>query len=390
MWTFDQPPSATLSAEKYGFSPTPEWLQALRLSAVRVGGASGAFVSRDGLVLTNHHVAMSCIQGLSSEARDFVATGFLAASRAERPCPGMELRRLESTEDVTAKVRAAITAKDDAAVNGERNAVIAAIEDDCKEKTALRCEVVNLYRGAAYSLHRYRVWTDVRLAFAPEAQIDLGGDDDNFVYPRFDLDAVLLRVYDKGDPVHPEHFLKWSKTGVKDGDLVLAAGHPYSTDRLLTVTQVVFDRDVRFPVMIASAKRARKVCRIWRPVARGHAPRRRQPLRHRELVEGDAGRVEIAAGPGIARRQAQQRGAPAQVVRACEGSGRSLARDRRRDAEGPRHSHRALGRRLRLRHTLRQGGQDRRAGRRIDAARQRTPACVPRVGHSPSHAAAHR
>ena len=260
VWTFDSPPLATLQA-KYDFIPKPEWLDALRLSAVRVGGASGAFVSRDGLVLTNHHVILSCVHSLSSEASDLAAVGFVAGSRsAERKCPGMELRRLESTAEVTAKIRAAMQAKDDATANAQRNAAIARIEDDCNQSTQLRCEVVTLYRGASYSLYRYRVWTDVRLVFAPESHIGFfGGDADNFVYPRFDLDAALLRVYDGGEPVHPNHYLKWATTGVKDGDLVFAAGHPYATDRLFTVTQIVFDRDVRYPFMIASAKRARKV-----------------------------------------------------------------------------------------------------------------------------------
>jgi hypothetical protein len=260
VWTFDHPPSATLQA-KYGFEPKPEWLDALRLSAVRVGGASGSFVSAKGLVLTNHHVALSCIQGVSSEASDFVAAGFLAGSRSEeKKCPGMELLRLESTEDVTAMVRAAMKAEDAATVNAQRNAAIARIENACREKTRLRCEIVTLYRGGAYWLYRYRVWTDVRLVFAPESNIGFfGGDADNFVYPRFDLDTALLRVYESGEPLHSEHYLKWASTGVTDGDLVFAAGHPYSTNRLFTVTQVVFDRDVRYPLMIASAKRHRKV-----------------------------------------------------------------------------------------------------------------------------------
>jgi V8-like Glu-specific endopeptidase len=259
VWTFDKPPSKALQA-KYGFVPRPEWLDALRLSAVNFGGASGSFVSANGMVLTNHHVVLSCLQILSSEANDLVKNGFLARAQAEeRACPGMELRRLESTEDVTTKVRSAVKSKDDTLANQERNVAIAALENECKAKTGQRCEMVTLYRGAAYQLYRYKTWDDVRLVFAPEARIGFfGGDPDNFVYPRFDLDFALVRVYEQGQPVKPKSYLRWARAGVGEGELVFAAGHPYSTDRLVTLAQLAFDRDVRYPLMLASAKRHRK------------------------------------------------------------------------------------------------------------------------------------
>jgi len=260
VWTFDSPPSKALQSG-FGFTPSVEWLDALRLSAVRLGGGSGSFVSADGLVLTNHHVAMGCLQALSTEANDVVRNGFHARTRAEeRTCPGMELRRLEATDDVTERVRARVKSKDDAQATMERNVAIAEVENACREKTGLRCEVVTLYRGAAYHLYRYKVWNDVRVVFAPEQRLGFfGGDPDNFVFPRFDLDFSLMRVYEKGEAIKPVHFLKWAKTGLKDGDLVFAAGHPGSTDRLLTVAQLVYDRDILYPLMLASADRGRKV-----------------------------------------------------------------------------------------------------------------------------------
>ena len=260
VWTFDNPPTKALQA-KYGFTPSAEWLDALRLSSVRLGGGSGSFVSANGLVLTNHHIAMNCLQSLSTEANDLVKNGFHARTRAEeRACPGMELRRLESTEDVTSRVRAAVKSTDNAIANTERNVAIAALEDACKEKTGLRCEMVTLYRGAAYHLYRYRVWNDIRLVFAPEQRIGFfGGDPDNFVFPRFDLDFSLLRVYDQSEAIKSPHFLKWAKAPLKDGDLVFAAGHPGGTDRLLTVAQITFDRDIRYPLMLQTANRSRRV-----------------------------------------------------------------------------------------------------------------------------------
>ena len=260
VWTFDSPPAKALQA-RYGFTPSVEWLDALRLSAVRLAGGSGSFVSANGLVLSNHHVAMGCLQALSTEANDLVKNGFYARTRSEeRPCPGLDLRRLESTEDVTGKVRAAVKSTDDTLATAERNVAIAALENECKAKTGLRCEMVTLYRGAAYHLYRYKIWNDIRLVFAPEARLgDFGGDPDNFVFPRFNLDFSLLRVYEKGEAIKPAHFLKWAQTGVRDGDLVFVAGHPGSTDRRVTVAQLVYDRDIRYPLMLASANRARKV-----------------------------------------------------------------------------------------------------------------------------------
>ena len=256
MWTFSHPPVHALKS-KYGFTASPEWLDALRAASVRVGGASGSFVSSNGLVLTNHHVALSCVQQLSSAYRDLVRNGFLARTQdQERQCPGLEVRRLESFEDVTEKMRSAIKSTGEAAANAERNVAIAAIETECKASSGLRCEVVTLYHGATYELYRYRVWTDVRLVFAPELRVAFfGGDADNFVYPRLNLDFSLLRVYGGGKPVVPAHYLHWGRRGVSEGDLVFAAGHPFSTNRLHTLPQLDFDRDVRYPLMIASAQR---------------------------------------------------------------------------------------------------------------------------------------
>lgn len=259
MWTFDQPPARAIES-KYGFELTPAWLEHLRLSALSFGGASGSFVSEKGLALTNHHVALSCLQKLSSEKRDLVRNGYVARTRAdELACPGFEVRRLESTQDVTREVQAAIRATDAAAANAERNSVIARIEERCARETGLRCEVDTRFRGASYELLRYKVWTDVRLVFAPESSVGFfGGDPDNFVYPRFDLDAALMRIYENGAPVAPRAFLRWSREGVREDDLVFAAGHPYSTDRLVTLAQLGYERDVAFPLRIASAQRQRK------------------------------------------------------------------------------------------------------------------------------------
>jgi hypothetical protein len=260
MWLFNALPIQRLKA--LGFEPTPEWAENLRLASVHVGGASGAFVSADGLVLTNHHVASGGLQNISRPGKDYLRDGFLARNASEEiPLPGMELRVLESIEDVTARVKSAV----DPSLQGEqavkaRNAAFAAISRQSQEKTGLQSDVVTLYGGAVYDLYRYKRYTDVRIVFAPEKAIAFfGGDPDNFEYPRYDLDITLLRVYENGKPAHIDHYLRISPSGVSEGELVFVSGHPGRTDRLLPVAVLEGMRDLTVPLRLQSLERQERV-----------------------------------------------------------------------------------------------------------------------------------
>ncbi|HEX6737952.1 MAG TPA: S46 family peptidase, partial [Vicinamibacteria bacterium] len=165
MWTFDNPPTARLQ-QAYGFTPTRDWLDKLRLASVRFNdGGSGSFVSPDGLMITNHHVGLGCIQNLSNAQNDFVGNGFPPAARgAEKACPGYEVNVLMGTEDVTARVLGAVKpGADDQQAREQRKAAKARIENECAASTGLRCDVVILYQGGEYQLYRYKKYTDVRL-----------------------------------------------------------------------------------------------------------------------------------------------------------------------------------------------------------------------------------
>src|SRR5499427_8962325 len=190
MWKFDKPPAQTIQ-QRYGFTVTKEWLDHLRLSSVRFPEGSGSFVSPNGLVLTNHHVALEQLQKISTPQKNYVADGFYARTRAEEmKAADAELNVLISTEDVTARVVAAASraASAQAALDA-RKAEIARIEKESVDQTGLRSDIVMLYQGAQYWLYRYKKYTDVRLVFAPEQQMAFfGGDPDNFTYPRHDLD----------------------------------------------------------------------------------------------------------------------------------------------------------------------------------------------------------
>ncbi|MFM8394516.1 MAG: S46 family peptidase [Acidobacteriota bacterium] len=248
MWTFDSPPLRQWK-ERYGFEPSREWLDHIRLSTVRLsegaGGGTGCIVSPDGLVMTNQHVGRSQVAKLSTGGRDLVRDGFYAPNRAEElKCPDLEVNVLASFEDVTARVRnTARKAADNAEAARLRQAEMATIERESVAATGLKSEVVTLYNGGEYWLYRFRRYTDVRLVFSPEEQIAYyGGDYDNFTYPRYCLDITFFRLYENGQPARIDHHLSWSEKGAIDGELVIVPGFPGSTARLLTVAQLDFQR----------------------------------------------------------------------------------------------------------------------------------------------------
>jgi Peptidase S46 len=258
MWLYNAFPKEKVKAQ-YGFLPTEEWLDHVRLSSVRFNnGGSGSFVSADGLTFTNHHVGADCIQKLSTAGTNYMKTGFYAKTQAEEArCPDLELNVLVGIEDVTAKVNANLKPGMTAAEAGQaQRAAMSAVEKDCVAATGQRCDVVTLYSGEVYDLYKYKKYTDVRLVFAPEFDAAFfGGDPDNFTYPRYDLDITFFRIYENDKPVHLDHYLKWSKGGVKEGDLIFVSGNPGGTDRLRTVAQLQFLKDVNYPVRLERYRR---------------------------------------------------------------------------------------------------------------------------------------
>ena len=250
MWLFNHPPRKQLK-EKYGFDVTETWLDHVQKSSVRFNsGGSGSFVSEDGLVISNHHVGADALQKFGDKNKNYLRDGFYARSQAEeKRCLDLELNVLVSIEDVTTRVNAAV--KPEMAVEQAflaRRAVMAEVEKESFDKTALRSDVVTLYQGGQYHLYRFKKYTDVRLVFAPEQQIAFyGGDPDNFEYPRFDLDICLFRVYEDDQPAKLQHYLKWSEAGVSENELVFVSGHPGRTSRLFTVAELEYVRDQRLP-----------------------------------------------------------------------------------------------------------------------------------------------
>jgi hypothetical protein len=266
MWLFNQPPRAWLR-EHHQFDATDAWLEHLQKSSVRFNsGGSGSFVSEEGLLISNHHVGADALQKLSTPEKNYLRDGFYAKTAGEEvKCLDLELNVLQSIEDVTARVNAAVPKSAEAATAfAARRRIIAEIEKESLDKTGLRSDVVTLWQGGAYHLYRFKRYTDVRLVFAPEAQTAFyGGDPDNFEFPRFDLDICLFRAYENNQPAKVAHYLKFSPTGAKDGELVFVSGHPGRTSRLLTMAELEYLRDQGLPQRLSSLKRLEVLLEAW-------------------------------------------------------------------------------------------------------------------------------
>jgi hypothetical protein len=251
MWTFEFPPTEYFE-EEYKFSPGDEWFDNVRLAALRFANyCSSSFVSADGLIMTNHHCARMTITQITREGEDLHRDGFIAGTlEDERPVPGLYVDQLELIEDVTDEIHDAV---DEGKTDEERLEIeykkIAEIEKRYAEETALDVSVTPLYFGGKYSVYGYKRYNDVRLVFAPEDQAgSFGGDPDNFTYPRYSLDCSFYRVYDEeGKPLQTINFLKWGKNGIKAGEAVFIVGNPATTNRLKTVAQLEYNRDISYP-----------------------------------------------------------------------------------------------------------------------------------------------
>ncbi len=263
MWTYDNFPIARAN-QTLGTNIDQAWLDRVRLSSVKFGGCSAGVISAEGLVMTNNHCVSSCVANLSTPQLQYNETGFTPKSREEElQCPGASAEILTDITDVTERVQKAGAGLDGQAYTQAREAEAGRIETEaCGDDANIRCQVVSLYRGGQFKLYKFRKYSDVRLAWAPEDRAaTFGGDLDNFSFPRFAIDAAFIRLYEDGKPAAtPTHFT-WNPNKPTEGEPVFVTGNPGSTQRLLTQAQLMTIRDVVLPLdqLIASELRGRLI-----------------------------------------------------------------------------------------------------------------------------------
>lgn len=256
MWPFDLIPREEIK-RKYGFEVTDAFVDLMKYSMARMNvGGSGAFVSPDGLLMTNHHVAQPALRQISKPGGfNYSEHGFTAQSLSEEiRIPSYEVNAFMGLEDVTDRVNAKVTPEMTAyQAMKARERAIAEIEEEYFEATGAKPEVKGLYRGTVFHLYKFKRYRDVRLVWAPEKQAGFYGDDEaNFHYPRYALDTALFRVYDEeGNPVKTPYYLPVSPYGSTEGELLFVAGNPGTTKRHFSSTEMAFERDVVIPFTIA-------------------------------------------------------------------------------------------------------------------------------------------
>ena len=253
-----------LNLKERGLQMNPEDLYkkdgtGLMSAVVNLGGGTGEFVSPEGLILTNHHVAFGAIQRASTKEKDYIQDGFIARTRSEEiPAQGYIADVLLGYEDVTSQILAKVKPnmtfrqKYDAIEKAQKE-LIAKAEKAGKD---LRCTIASMYNGNQYFLFTFKRIKDIRLVLAPPQDIgDFGGEVDNWMWPRHCCDFSFLRAYVSKDnwgvdyspdnvPYKPKSIVTISLEGFKEGDFTFVMGYPGRTFRNYTLSEVRFDLDV--------------------------------------------------------------------------------------------------------------------------------------------------
>ncbi len=312
MWTFEYAPT-TYFSETYGFTADDAWFERARLSALRIPGCSSSFVSPNGLMVTNHHCVRGAVARVSQEGETLLDSGFIARSLAEeRPILGYYADQLVAVADVSDEVFAAIDRAPEAERAAARVEALRTIETRLRAQHAalgdqIRVQIIPLYNGGRYSAYVFRRFTDIRLVAAAELQMGFfGGDPDNFTYPRYALDFAFLRVYQDGEPYRTSHYFGWGTDGVEEGDVVFVIGNPGPTNRLGTVAQLEFQRDVFVPAAVGFLRSRLDAMRDFQ---RAHpAEAEALDLRNRAFslsnsLKANTGRLAALADPAIMARR---------------------------------------------------------------------------------------
>ncbi|MFN3695469.1 MAG: S46 family peptidase, partial [Ignavibacterium sp.] len=263
MWTFENPPIKYFQ-EEYGFTPSKEWLEKMQKSALKFGGGcSASFISEDGLIMTNHHCVRGMLPTVQAENENILKYGFYAKELSEeRRVPNLKVEQLLFIKDVSDEIHDEMSkgTSDSEKIQLREKKIDELRTKYSKENPDLVFRVVSLYNGGKYSLYGYKVYDDIRLVFVPELFVaKLGGDYDNFTYPRYGLDCAFLRAYENNKPVKTNFYFNWNTDGIVEDQPVFVVGNPGRTDRINTMAQIEFERDVRYPMMVKMLKDLYKI-----------------------------------------------------------------------------------------------------------------------------------
>ena len=268
MWVPQQLPEIAGPLKDAGLELPPDQLADLTAdpmgAVVALGGCTASFVSPNGLVATNHHCAYGAIQLNSTPEKNLMATGFNAATPADEVSAGPNARVfvMDRITDVTGEVRAAIDAAADGlarqnALEARQKALIA----DCESEPGYRCTLYAFFGGQTFRLFRQLEIRDVRLAYAPPSSIgNYGGEIDNWMWPRHTGDFTFYRAYVGPDgkpaaysadnvPFRPKHWLRLADQPLEEGDFVMVAGYPGTTNRYALVDEFRNVAEWQFPVV---------------------------------------------------------------------------------------------------------------------------------------------
>lgn len=254
MWTFENPPLDYFEKE-YGFKPSAELLEKFQKSALKFGGGcSASFISEDGLIMTNHHCVRGNLASVQQGDENILRDGFYAKSLdEERTIPNLKVEQLIIIKDVTNEIQSVMNeGKNDAEKIEIRDKKIDELKKiNSDEHPELTFKITSLYNGGKYSLYGYKVYNDIRLVFVPELFVaKLGGDPDNFTFPRYGLDCAFLRAYEDGKPIKTDFYFSWSDEGVVEDQPVFVVGNPGGTDRINTMAQIEYARDIQYPMVV--------------------------------------------------------------------------------------------------------------------------------------------
>ncbi len=256
-----------MQAMGFALDPASIWQtgkKSLAMAVVNLGGGTGSFVSPDGLIITNHHVAFGAVQSLSSPEHNYIRDGFLARSRSEEiPAPGYSVRIMTGFENVTPLFKSIFRSGMDPQKRSRRiDKISKRLIKKGEAVPGHECLVAKYYGGREFYLVTYLKIRDMRVVYVPARSIgEYGGEIDNWMWPRHTGDFSFLRAYVGKDgrpaeyakdnvPYRPLHYFPIARQNLKSGDFTMIMGFPGTTKRWFSAAEIGNEIQSNYPERI--------------------------------------------------------------------------------------------------------------------------------------------